>query len=731
MLAGAPGKALFQGSERPDLQVIAAQRIIRLVSKVTATFRIRSDGTIDIGDAAICRNDARYQAFVVRHALELATLLDVGQQLSPERAMPRASFAAARTAALFCGLDAVLPGDDVWRPDWLGPMSSDVPPEASVIGEVWPILRVFLPVPSEVTEHLSTTDLEDLREWLARSWAFIGPAETLMAAGGDARLMVNPHTGLNHYGCSHRPRPWAVTFASSTASSVSERGFSGAEKARQRLQHALLCDDSKGLCATLAGEVRAFLAVYFGLSPEEGIVLAPSGTDCELAALAISLLGAGGKALTNILIAPDETGSGVPLAAAGRHFADDTARRSKVSRGQMINGFDGPCSGDGEAYIQVEDVRLRDTEGEAVASDILARHCRERISDAIARGRHVLLHQLDLSKTGLLAPTEEILEAFADEFGNAVDIVVDACQDRVTPERVGGWVASGRAVMITGSKFVTGPPFCGALLLPAQWRERLNCGYLPGGLRDYAGQNEWPDCAATRYLPDDANYGLILRWHAAMAEMEAFKAVPAKETRARLERFLEAARDALISCDDIALLETPDPVRPALPGAWDGMTTILSFLVKAPDLTMHETGSEGFKPFGLADARRLYHWLNADLSRIFSADEPERISGLAKRLCHIGQPVAVPSAILGGACAGALRISVGARLVSGEPSHEGMDTDLRLEREIADVREVIAKISLIRRHWDRIRAVDPLPTYAPLPDADDVEDNIMKQNGDF
>ena len=47
----------------------------------------------------------------------------------------------------------------------------------------------------------------------------------LLASGGDARLLLDPITRLNDYGCRPFPRPEAFTFASSTATSISERGY--------------------------------------------------------------------------------------------------------------------------------------------------------------------------------------------------------------------------------------------------------------------------------------------------------------------------------------------------------------------------------------------------------------------------------------------------------------------------------------------------------------------------
>ncbi|NVN12286.1 hypothetical protein HUK84_14340, partial [Nguyenibacter vanlangensis] len=64
--------------------------------------------------------------------------------------------------------------------------------------------------------------------------------------------------------------------------------------------------------------------------------------------------------------------------------------------------------------------------------------------------------------------------------------------------------------------------------------------------------------------------------------------------------------------------------------------------------------------------------------------------------------------------AGALRLSAGARLVSGEPSHDGLVPDRRMDREIGDARLVLDKIGLILRHWAILRAADPVQTYAPV-----------------
>ncbi|AQS85745.1 MAG: hypothetical protein ABF876_09055 [Acetobacter aceti] len=724
-MAQSSALAVFHFLKRPDLRCVAEETRAAIVAgRCASTFDISGNTPDRMRLVFPDRTLQAGPAWTIRHGLELSLLLEgLLTQETGQPSLPlllRASFAAARTAALFEALDEGS-GQGLPSPEGLLLMKGDEPPPSSVLMRIWKTLETHLPAGMKSATTPSLPLFEAVFSWLTKVWALIGPLEVLMASGGDARLQLDPRSGLNHYGCSHRPRPWAATFASSTASSVSERGFAAAERVRIQLQRALLYDCSHSTLLETARNVRNRLARYYGLPDGERVILAPSGTDCELAALAIAEMNPAHKPVTNILIAPEETGRGVPLAAAGCHFATDTAHSPHVPRGNCIEGF-GSIAADA-----VEEVRLRNPDGSEVDEAILTEECRTHVERATRAGRHVLLHQLDLSKTGLLAPNETALEAFSKKFGQDCDIVVDACQARLMPSRIGGWVQAGRAVMVTGSKFFTGPPFCGALLLPEAWRSRLDHGVLPAGLKAYAGCGEWPECAATHNLSEAVNHGLILRWTAALAEMEALASVPPLETRWRLERFLSGVREAMAQCPDILLLDTPTPVRAVLPESWDDMTTILSFLVRAPD----SNDTDAFIPLELEKTRLLYHWLNADLRPVFRPDEPERESVVAGLLCHIGQPVAMPSKALKGDMAGALRISAGARLVSGEPIHAELSTEVRLAREIADARLILAKISLICHHWERIARYDPLPTYAPATlSVPAPERSLSQQNGE-
>ncbi|CAG4927731.1 unnamed protein product [Acidocella sp. C78] len=611
-----------------------------------------------------------------RFALRLA-----GEWLALVRAgvkVPLAGLAAARAAAQFAEAERMPP---LPRFPWVATMAAELPPGA---GQLERISRDLAALAGE-TGPAAAAEIARCRAL----WPVIGIVESIMETGGDIRLMRDPQSDLNGYGCSHRPRPWAVTFASSTASSVSERGYEAADRVRLRLTAAMLRDGDRRAIGLEAVAVRRRIGHDAGLPAGGAVVLAASGTDSELLALALSHLPDAGRPITTILLAPEETGSGVPMAAVGRHFAIDTANGHDVSRAAPIGGF--------RPDTELVSVPLRDKYGIPRTSAAIEDEIGRAVAAAAAAGRRVILHALDLSKTGLLAPSMALLRTLRERFGEGLDIVVDACQMRIGPARIRAYLDLDAVVQITGSKFLTGPPFAGAALIPPRIARRLGRGRLPSGLDAYFSRGEWPpSAAAARGLPDGANYGLLLRWRAALAELKAFAAVPEARKSEVLLRF-RAAVEAAVAQHDIFVLQTvADPAREG--GGWDSLRSVFAFAVRAP-------GSME-RLLDPTAARRLYHWLNADCAALF---DTARERSIAARICHIGQPVALPDGE--GGQIGWLRVSAGARLVSGEPSHRGLATDRRLAREMGDLALVFDKIALLRAHWDRLAQFDPRPRY--------------------
>ena len=751
VFADALNTQLLATLDRPDLRVVAGGRPIAFDARLDTPFRADPGGRVVLGPA--CLGPERVCAFHIRHALELSMLLDAAQPLGlldaaeplglldaaqpPGRDRPGnvplavddlsvlAGLCAARTAARFWLLDAASVAAPEPEPAaWLRPMAAAAIPDHALLSLIWGEVRDLQGQfdrshPAATPDGASPTVRDPVVQRLAACWDLLGPAETLMAQGGDARLRVDPATGLNGYGCSHRPRPWAITFASSTASSLSERGFGGAEAARKRLAVAILAGRAPDALRMESERVRAAIGAHYGLSDTAGIVLAASGTDSEVLALAVCALpGAHGpvRPISNILLAPEETGAGVPLAAAGCHFAGDTACGGTVAKGTLIEGL--------PADTRVLRVAIRDRAGRLLAPAEVDAECGRLAEAEAAQGRLVLLHRLDLSKTGLLGPSMACLQRLQERLGDRLELVVDACQARLDRRRPQDWLRRGWMVMVTGSKFFTGPPFCGALLLPPHLAGRLRGpGSLPAGLADYGGDADWPAGTATGRRRDhgpnhpgdgQVNLGLVLRWQAALAEMAAFAQVPDRLARERTAAFLAGVEAAVAASPDMVAVDVPAPARDPLPGptgapepCWDQLQTIRSMLVLEPG------AAAARRPLDMAGARKLYRWLNADVAAALPPEAPEADRALARLLCHVGQPAPVADDRLDGAMAGALRISVGARLLSGEPSHEGLGAPARMAREIADVRRIIDKVGLLLRCWPALERLDPEPRFAP------------------
>jgi len=659
---------------RADISALVPGTTINPARGLPASFMVPSAGYILL-DPESCRDPAA-AAVHLRHALELSLML----RLCPDRPV-LAAFAAARTAALFAALERprILSGEEM-PSRMMGPD----PIQPAEIAALWPDLALHQP-------DSPNCPPDGIDAALAALWPLLGPADWLMETGGDLRLRVDPATGLNLYGCSHRPRPWAVTYASSTASSCSERGYAGAEASRQRLLAAAL-QGRDGVAEELAS-VRQGIASYYGLPPGSAVALTASGTDGELFALALAQMHPGGRPVTNVLIAPEETGSGVPLAAAGRHFAIDTAGGAAVEKGALVEGF--------RDDTVLATVALRRADATLDVPDGVDAACVGTVDAAVEAGRRVLLHRLDVSKTGLLGPGLDAMRTLVARHAGHVDVIVDACQARLSAARVRKHVASGWMVMVTGSKFFTGPPFAGALLMPPAIVSRLSAAVLPPGLAAYSGRPEWSvEAAHQTGLAEQGNCGLALRWQAALAEMRAFAAVGGDARSKTLQMFTDRVRDGIAANPDLRIIDVPQLDREPSGEDWDRIGTIVSFAILEPARRV---------PLDSAAARDVYGWLNADLAPVLPAGLPVSHYNLARRRFHIGQPVklACPDGELG-----ALRISAGARLVSGEPFHARLPPDRRLEREVADALSVLAKISLILRHLPLLRAAAPSATYA-------------------
>lgn len=426
-----------------------------------------------------------------------------------------------------------------------------------------------------------------------------------LLSGGDDRIAADPVSGRNRYGLTARPAPDETFFSSSTASAITPRGWHAAATAWRRL-HA---DDPRQRLSFPAwfDDIRRRVAAYAGAGEA---ILTASGTDAEFLALAIADH-ATGRPITNIVVGPGETGRGVALAAGGLIFQSSARHR-------RLAGWE-------DHDIAVETVEIRDADGLPRPSAEVDAEVLAKAEAALAQGRAVIAHLLDVSKTGLSGFSRAAALDLRARAPAQVFVLADCCQMRGTPSHIAEMLDGGFLVAVTGSKFFCGPPFCGALLLPEAFRARLGNFRLPEGLAAQTAFYDWPAPLrdGSEGFGSHANIGLGLRWEAALAEMDAFRAVPP----ALAENIARSFRALAIAGAHEAGLQLLDKSGQ---GA-DWARTIVP--IAAPGSAQQA----------------------ADLQRALR--RPAGAWGNAARIFHIGQPVAVgPDQ--------ALRVCLGAPVVS-------------------------------------------------------------------
>jgi hypothetical protein len=251
------------------------------------------------------------------------------------------------------------------------------------------------------------------------------PLEQLLIAGGGSRLEleIDPATGLNAYGCAPHPRPDVLAFGSSTASSVSARAYATAEELRQELITAARTRRLDGaLDHAIASVRRGILEACAGtvLGGVE-VVLSPSGTDGEYAALHLARTGSH-TPIVNVVMAPEETGSGVLAAAQGRHFAHLTPSGEAVRP-------DTPLAGYAPDLIHVPTVPIRGSDGRPRPPADIDAEVAVLVEQALATGRRCLVHVLAGSKTGLFAPSLEAVRRLRAHSRGEIEVVPGRLSD--------------------------------------------------------------------------------------------------------------------------------------------------------------------------------------------------------------------------------------------------------------------------------------------------------------
>lgn len=461
----------------------------------------------------------------------------------------------------------------------------------------------------------------------------------LLVSGGDPRIELDRQSGANRYGCGPLPDPALLAFGSSTASVISTEGFTAADYLRRRIAHEALLTPAETYNRELE-RIRRELHQLLGLG-ETDIIFGASGTDLHLIAGQLTTH-ISERPVRAIMVEASETGSGVPQALSGCHFSTQAALGMTVQQGAPLHEPHQPV---------VDSISLRDAHGRPrLAADVDAEIV-ARAEDAIRAGFHVLLVMADLSKSGLIAPSARCVTDLRQRWpATDITVLVDACQFRLAPATMRAYLGQGFLVAITGSKFLTGPTFSGALLVPAALGEQFSQRPLPTSLRHYCARGEWPQHWQGRYTMDDvANFGLLLRWEAALQELRAFSDLPEDRIESLLQDFAEAVETRLRT--DAAFEAVMPPPLDRQPIArdkcWDRLPTMCTF-----KLIHTEDGRQ--RPLEMQETRRIHTRL---AQKPESADAPS----YTHRRIQLGQPIQCGSE--NGRPIGALRLCLSSRLI--------------------------------------------------------------------
>ena len=490
------------------------------------------------------------------------------------------------------------------------------------------------------------------RQLLSQSLASVS---LLLGAGGDRRILADPIHRRNRYGTLTTPADDEISFSSTTASNVSTEGFRAAGVALERLVN--LGSASPVAIDRWFADIRSGIARSIGC-PGAEVVLAASGTDAELMALCL-FSGLSARPLTNILIAPDETGSGVPRAASGLHYSDLAALGDTVDAGTALAGLDAD-------RIEVRTIAIRTAEGEPRPQADIDAELLEAVESELKRDRDVLVHVLDTSKTGLSGVTRQAARHAASLAPDRVHVIVDACQFRCAVSDVERDIADGFVVVVTGSKFVAGPPFSGALLVPPALAEAFAAqGSLPAGLGAYTAAQDWPPALRGKMgLTYGANFnlGLGLRWIAASACLDRYTTIPDARQALIKAHFVEQVRARIEGTGGISLHANDE-------GEHLSLRTVVPFTISTP--------SGAFASFEESQAIHL-----------------AMREGSGGPVCHLGQAVRLGNRSVLRVAASAMDISdVATHMVDGQPLHKAFRTvEAKLDITFSKLEAVLGRV---------------------------------------
>jgi hypothetical protein len=517
------------------------------------------------------------------------------------------------------------------------------------------------------------------------------PTHILLTLGGDDRLHISSQTGTNKYYIAPFPQSDVIVRSSCTSSPPTVSGFIAAELLRQKLLIAALKQDLSTTFAMGMKNIRNRISSSFKLKESEVfVVCTPSGTDAEMLITYLALCLYKKKRLKaakslpfirNVLVAASELGSGAVAACGCRYFHTSTPDGNQVSVGNCIRGVK---NGD----VEVIALPARNHTGAAQNVKSLEKQLEQLVHESTQRGQIAVLHQVDSSKTGIKVPRFSFLKRLKMKYQDALIIVIDAAQMRCNESFLSECINAGFCVLSTGSKFFSGAPFSGFLLLPSQEASYLSCQKSVAGLGSYFAKDEVDErlTALRENLPTRQNYGLLLRGETALANIEQYVSIPLDKRTYIISQWVIKAKE-LVEKTAYVNLFNDDSVE-VDKFQHGGCNSIISF-------TLHPEPGNALDTESL---KAVYQWMAKDISAWLPNNVTVEERFAANHKCLIGQPVKICTGQSG---FGVLRIALGAPMVCRMAEENSIvDVHTQITWELEDDRRVLDKLLLIGKYYN-------------------------------
>ena len=504
----------------------------------------------------------------------------------------------------------------------------------------------------------------------------------IMSQGGDARITLEENNGLNKYGCSPIP-DYSISYSSCTSNTISYSAYAFVESYLHKLRNIGEKHDDLSFLEDEFEFVRKKIGDFYELPKKTDVILGSSGTDLELLIIA-GAMSSPEKKVHNILIEANEVGSGALNAAKGRYFSTISPLGAKCTIGEIIPGFS-------KNDVSFKNVEVRCSNGTVDNDENIQQKLEHEIKLALSQGRRPILHVIHRSKTGLIVPSFKVFKTIQERYGEKIDIVVDACQGRISIHMLNQYLSNNAEILITGSKFYSCPPFAGSLIIPENMAARIkNMANIPTGLKDFFSRQEFPKSWSfmDKYLSEEVNLGLLLRWQSAIFEMNKVFMVPNPRIEFVIEAFNSVAKEMIQNSNHFDIIEIATPTEaykiPASTRSPYEINSILTFVANLPNGDV----------FTYDDAKIAYQALYTDLTPIFNSD-----SDVVGTQIRIGQPVKVKK--VRNEWLGTFRLALSSNLISEIAMLDDQLIYMRLQSDMDFIRK---KLKFILHNFDEVKS---------------------------